>query len=191
VIVVRYQLQDGFSDDVIGVLAKLKCFPAPKVIVLLSAGSPSAVESRQLMLGADCVQRDPVRSDVLMAYLEKYLHSVQSTPPSHSTRLLRFSAATLHPLTRTLQHRDRSVILTPRESMLLELLIAAEPDVVSYETLYNEILERRFRGDTSNMRVLLGKLNISARKVGVALRSSVDVIPKTGYRYRGPDHVLI
>ena len=185
---VRYQLQDGCSDDVISALAGLKRAPPPKIIVLLSAGVSSAIEARQLMLGADCVQRDPIRCDVLVAYLEKYIKSAQAMPPSHSAGVLRFSAATLHPLTRTLQHDDRSVVLTPREALLLELLVGAESEVVSYETLYNEILGRRFRGDTSNMRVLLAKLGLSARRVGLTLRSCVDVIPKTGYRYRGPVH---
>jgi DNA-binding winged helix-turn-helix (wHTH) protein len=78
-------------------------------------------------------------------------------------------------------------VITPREALLLELLIRAEPEVVSYETLYNEILGRKFRGDTSNMRVLLAKLSISARAVGITLRSHINVIPKTGYRYRRLD----
>ena len=45
---------------------------------------------------------------------------------------------------------------------------------------------RRFRGDTSNLRVLLGKLTASAVSLGISLQKWVEVIPKLGYRYRRP-----
>jgi hypothetical protein len=50
--------------------------------------------------------------------------------------------------------------------------------------LYSEILGRRFAGETSNMRVLLGKLGKTTAKVGLDVRQWVEVIPKLGYRYR-------
>ena len=56
--------------------------------------------------------------------------------------------------------------------------------MVSYETLYDKILHRSFGGDTSNMRVLLGSLAASAARIGLTVRSWVEVIPKSGYRYR-------
>ena len=38
----------------------------------------------------------------------------------------------------------------------------------------------------SNMRVLLAKLSTSTRRIGLTLRGSVAVIPKSGYRYNAP-----
>lgn len=181
IILLRYQLQDGFSDDVINAVSNLRRADPPKIIVLLPAGASSSIEARQLTLGADCVLRDPIRSEVLLAYLEKFIRATPMVHPSPPPQVLPFSAATLHPLTRTLQHRERRVVLTPREAKLVELLAGSEGEVVSYETLYNEILGCRFRGDTSNMRVLLAKLAASARKVGIDLRTFVNVIPKSGY----------
>ena len=79
---------------------------------------------------------------------------------------------------------DRTARLTPREVELVECLVATEGEIATYETLFSEILNRPFQGDTSNMRVLLGKLTDSAAGIGLAVRDWVDVIPKLGYRYR-------
>jgi two-component system OmpR family response regulator len=181
VVLVRNHLHDGYSDDVINALVETSQAPATKIIVLLDAGASSTIEARQLTLGADCVQRDPIRSDVLVAYVEKYLRTPRHRR-SGAGRLVRFAQATLDPLDRTLRHAGRSVVLTPREAMLTELLVHSRQEILTYETLYTEILGRKFKGDTSNMRVLLGKLGCSVAQVGFALRDWVEVIPKTGYR---------
>jgi DNA-binding response OmpR family regulator len=186
VVLVRYQLHDGFSNDVITEVTGPGLSFHAKIIVLLSAGIPSSIEARQLEMGADCVQRDPVRSDVLLAYIAKYIQSAPKSPALVPMKQVDFSSATLNPLDRSLQRGDKAILLTPREAMLVELLAGSAGQVVTYEVLYNEILGRKFQGDTSNMRVLLGKLGISARRIGISIRSIVDVIPKTGYRYRRP-----
>ena len=184
VILVRHQLGDGYSDDVIRALSDAGKMPSTKVMVLLAADASSAIEARQLRIGADCVQRDPIRSEVLLAYIEKYLRTESEIRTTAPAKKIHFAGTTVNAVDRTLHHGDRSVILTPREAMLVELLVDAANEVVTYETLYSEILGRRFRGDTSNMRVLLGKLGASVKQAGVSLHECVDVIPKTGYRYR-------
>src|SRR6188472_2509213 len=60
VVLVRHQLQDGYSDDVLALLTERK-LSTVKVVVLLTAGTSSSIEARQVSLGADCVQRDPIR----------------------------------------------------------------------------------------------------------------------------------
>ena len=186
---VRHKLDDGYSDDVIASLAALHLLLSTKVIVLVGAGTPSSTEVRQLTLGADCVLRDPVRTDVLTAYIAKYIGAsrpLRADTARAPTKTVRFCGTILCAVERTLCHGDQTVLLTPKEVALVELLAHSRGDVVTYDTLYGEILGRRFRGDTSNMRVLLGKLGASTRSVGVALRRWVDVIPKTGYRYKCP-----
>jgi len=189
VVLTRRRLGDGYSDDVLTALAAAGLMGAVKVVVLIGAGTPAAVEARQVELGADCVQRDPVRPDVLVEYLVKYLRASKrshrpATPAVSPT--FPFAGARVDPIERQLQVGSASGHLTPHEVALVELLVQSEGEVVTYDTLYSEILSRRFRGDTSNMRVLLGKLAQSARGVGVPLREWVDVIPKLGYRYRRP-----
>jgi len=186
IVLTRHRLGDGYSDDVIFSLSTASLRAATKVIVLIGAGTPSSVEARQVALGADLVQRDPVRTDVLAEYLAKYrglAKRLRTTPPRAFGASFRFAGATIQPAERRIQHGAAVARLTPREIDLVELLFRAAGSVVTYDTLYTEVLGRRFRGDTANMRVLLRLLDASFRSVGLALRTSVEVIPKGGYRY--------
>lgn len=186
IVLTRHKLGDGYSDDVIAAMDPAGLGPATKIIVLTSADTPAGAEARQVAIGADCVLRDPVRTDVLAAYLTKYY----ATPPGRTrhprrvqSKRLRFGGAVFDPTGRTLARGSGSTALTPREVALLEVLLECRGAVASYERLYTDVLGRRFAGDTTNMRVLLGKLAASARNVGIDLRRYVQVIPKTGYRY--------
>ncbi len=189
IVLTRHRLNDGYSDNIFPTLTAARLLPKTKVIVLMAAGSPSATEARQLALGADCVLRDPVRTDVLLAYLTKYSSgspgSATRSASARPTKPLHFAGAILRRADRSFQRGRHAFALTPREVQLVELLLHSRGDVVSYEALFTEILGRPYRGDTSNMRVLLGKLGSSAARVGIALRDWVEVIPKAGYRYRG------
>jgi DNA-binding response OmpR family regulator len=184
VLVIRQKLSDGYSDDVIAFLRSVDLLGRARMIVLLGPAASSAQEARQIALGAEIVLRDPVRSDVLAEYLAKYnalrnrLSQAAAGPMSHV-----FAGGRIDPRERILRHADKTVSLTPREVALVELLRETEGSVVSYESLYEEVIGRRFRGDTSNLRVLLAKLDGSFRAAGLVLRDYVEVIAKTGYRY--------
>jgi DNA-binding response OmpR family regulator len=187
VVVTRQRLADGYSDDVIATLADAALLPTTKVVVLLAASGTSAQEARQVTLGADLVHRDPVRTDVLLEYIARYRATpapVERERAGPAAESFPFLGATVQSMERTIRYRGRSATLTPRQVELIELLVGAPSQVLTYQTLYSEILGRKFRGDTSNMRVLLGKLDATLRPVGLHLRRHVEVIPKTGYRYR-------
>jgi DNA-binding response OmpR family regulator len=188
-LVVRHQLSDGFSDHVLTTIANSGLRGRIRCIVLVPAGTPASDEIRQIELGADCVLRDPLRTGVLLALLEKFERDAILTtgalrPASDDT--LAFAGGSLHCPSRTLTHRQRSRALTPREVELIEALTRSPGQVVRYETLYSEILGRPFRGDTSNMRVLLRKLTASAATLGLPVRDWIEVIAKAGYRYTPP-----
>ena len=188
IVLTRRRLSDGYSDDVLAALASAGQLTTVKVVVLISASTLPAEEARQVALGADCVQRDPVRTDVLLEYLAKYQRLAprlrREAPRAVVPKPCQFAGARVDPIARRITCGRKSVHLTPHEVALAELLAESRGGLVAYETLFSEILGRRFRGDTSSMRVLLGKLAVSARGVGVVLRESVEVIPKLGYRYR-------
>ena len=183
VMLVRHQLEDGYADDVIAALGSGSSPPATRIIVLLAAVASASTEVRLLEIGADCVQKDPIRSDVVLAYIARYIRLSSTVRPAVSSSDIQFAGARLNPLERTLRLREAIVSLTPREVALVEFLAESTDRVVTYESLYNEVLGRRFRGDTSNMRVLLAKLGSSIRPLGLVLQHHVEVIPKTGYRY--------
>ena len=177
-VVTRRKLTDGFSDDILALVAQTS-----RVIVLYPADLPAADATRQVALGADCVLRDPVRTELLLAYLARFNSARPAArPPQAAPKAFRFAGALVDPVTRTLERDGRRTALTPRELELVQLLEESGDSLISYQNLYHEILGRPFRGDTSNMRVLLGKLDISFRRIGVALRDCVAVIPKSGYR---------
>lgn len=190
VVLTRHRLNDGYSDDVLAALADANSGSIAKTIVLLASGTPPGLEARQVKLGAECVLRDPVRTEVLLEYLAKYREARSAAPRETVTpktpQLLSFAGARVHLTDREVRHGQRRVRITPRELDLLEVLAESEDQVVSYQTLFSEILGRRYRGDTSNLRVLLGLLDASMQKTGISLRRWVEVIPKLGYRYRRP-----
>lgn len=182
----RLRLNDGYSDDLISGLKQNNHGPVTRVVVLLPSETLPSVEARQIRLGADCTLRDPVRTEVLLEYLAKFRSrrhaaGASATPPKTS---FPFAGTRVDRVDRQIVHGKRITRLTPREIDLAEALVAAEGQVASYHDLFSEILGRRFRGETSNLRVLLGLLDASTQRVGVKLRDWVEVIPKLGYRYR-------
>lgn len=189
VALIRQKLSDGYSEDAIAALRDGEDRGAVRVLVLVTAGTPAAHEARQLSLGADCVLRDPVRTEVLLEYLARFKSrrkSRRDTPASRPSSI-RFAGAQLQPLERYVEFDGKRVGLTPREVQLAELLVESGGEIATYTALYHEILGRRFRGDTSNLRVLFGKLDRSLRTIGITLRRYVEVVPKTGYRYSPPE----
>ena len=186
VAIVRRELADGYADAVIAALSSCGAQPAAKIIVLLERSGASNHESRQLALGADNVLRDPVRADVLAEYVRKYLTCAHGNPSprprgASRPRTFRFAGAAVFPVARELRHGPACVRLTPREVQLAELLAESPGEVISYVTLFDEILGMRFRGDTGTMRVLLARLDASFRSAGLRLRHHVEVVPKAGY----------
>lgn len=187
-VLTRNRLNDGYSDDILAALRVAGLVPGTRTIVLIRAGTPSAHEARQVALGADCVYRDPARADVLAEYLQRYraagrsIRRSRSRPASAPT--FPFAGATVHPDDRTAERAGRVARLTPRELAFAELLAERQGEVTTYQVLYAELLGRRFAGDTSNMRVLLARLDHTLRRLGIRLRDWLEVIPKSGYRYR-------
>lgn len=188
-VLTRHRLSDGYADDVIAALTESNLISSTKVVVLSAPGILSSAEARLVRLGADCVLHDPVRVEVLLEYLAKYRRASAASPtsrPAPEEKILEFAGGRVLLVDRQWQRGKRVARLTPREISLIETLVQSEGNAVTYHNLFSDILGRRFRGDTANLRVLLGLLDASARKIGIDLRSWVEVIPKLGYRYRRP-----
>jgi DNA-binding response OmpR family regulator len=189
VILTRHHLGVGHAEDVIAALNHAGP-PAPThIVVLLDADVPAPIEARHIAVGADLVQRDPIQPEVLVEYLEKYHHAsrrfrLSSHRGAPLPKPVPFAGGLMYFNEHRLQFGAQTIRLSPREVTLIELLLQARGAMVTYDTLYSEILSRRFYGDTSNLRVLLGKLVRSAHRIGLPLRPWIEVIPKTGYHYR-------
>lgn len=190
-VVVRHQLEDGYSDDILARLQDQSLVTRPKAIVLMAANCTVAAEARQVQLGADLVLRDPLRLPVLLEYLTKY-RSAPAPGSAAATPAVswRFAGVEVFPHEHRISANGRGAHLAPQEVSLLQLLHRQQGRVVTYAVLYGELFNRRFAGETANSRVLLGKVAASFRNVGVDLRAFLKVIPKSGYLYT-PDAPLL
>lgn len=185
VALVRQRLADGSAADAMAALRATPHGHETRCIVLLSADTSSANEARLIELGADCTFRDPIRPEVLLAFLDRWAtrapaRSGGAAAPAPGKLML--AGAALDPLRRTLKRGTSVVTITPRETELAEMLARSAGEVVTYEMLYADILGRPFDGNTTNLRVLLGKLTASLRRLDLDLTASVEVIAKVGYR---------
>lgn len=188
IVLSRHRLHDGYSDDVISLIqtsANPEGTATVKYLVLAPASFSAKQEARQLNLGADCVLRDPLRLEVLLAYLTKFRTKAAAPTAAPGARLSSypFAGATVFPEDQRLEANGRSLHLTPRELEFIQLLHRSAGHAVSYEHLYAELFGRTFSGDTANSRVLLGRLKQSFRQLGIDLGAVVQVLPKSGYKY--------
>ncbi len=184
-LVIRHRLSDGYSDDVFSFLKTTPTSVRPRIIVLMTADTSGRAEARQIELGADCVLRDPVRIEVLLEYVAKY-RAIQKPlnegapieSPSYT-----IAGIEMLPHEHKILHQGESRHIAPQEVALLRMFARSEGKVVTYAALYEELLNRKFAGDTTNCRVLLGKVCASFKRLGVELKTFVQVIPKSGYLY--------
>lgn len=182
VVVTRTHLMDGHSDDLLALLGERELLPGTKIIVLAAADCTSKKEARQLALGADCVLRDPLRTEVLQEYIDKFLRPpAAGVAKAIEPRSFQLGGAMVHPERQLIQYGARSVHLSPKEVELAQLLAESAGKILTYDMLYSELFGRVFSGESANLRVLFGKLSGSCRKLGFDLRAMVRVMPKAGY----------
>lgn len=186
VLVMRHRLKEGYSDDIFAYLEATSFPPPARIIVLMSGDVPPHAEARQIALGADCVLRDPLRIEVLMEYLARFrrLGAQSASVKKPAPASYEIAGVTVLPQERKIAIGSRTFRVAPQEIALVRLFAHANQEVISYPTLYSELFGRRFDGVTTNCRVLLGKVTASFRRLGVDLRNHIEVIPKSGYRYR-------
>ncbi len=187
VVLTRDRLVDGYSDDIFTLLSQSEPRSGPRVIVLAPADFTQKQEARQLSIGADCVIRDPLRPDVLMEYLAKFLHHASTrNPRPMPSEQFNLAGALVSPDQLEMSFGGKSVHVSPREIELARLLAESPGKTITYAFLYSELFNRAFSGDSANLRVLLGKLAASFRKLGLNLRAMIRVTQKTGYCYVPP-----
>jgi DNA-binding response OmpR family regulator len=188
VVLTRAHLDDGYADDVVALLTEKGFLPGTKIIVLIGADCTPRQEARQLALGADCVLRDPLRPEVLLEYITKFTRADREprTPMQLPPDRFSLAGAVFLPDQQTLSRGGRSTHVAPMEIELARLLADSPGKPLTYQLLYGRLFNRAFSGDSSNLRVLLGKLASSYRKLGIDLRATIRVMPKSGYCYNPP-----
>lgn len=185
-IITRYRLEDGYSDEVLSLISASARFATTRVMVLLPANAPTLQEIRQVDLGADCVMRDPLRLEVLLAHVGRNRGRANGSAatafvPEHTFEI---AGVTVHANQFLLAKGGRSVEVAPQVVALLRLLARSIDKVLPYPFIYSELFNRRFTGDTSNARVLLAKAATNMDQLGVDFRTHIKVIAKSGYLYQ-------
>lgn len=190
VIIVRQRFIDGYSDDIMAYVRDHPPRFRPRIIVLALPERNAAAEARQIAIGADCVLHDPIRMEILMEYIEKYLKSANEESPhpdpagrQRSQHSFCIADVEVFPHEHYIEHKKQTLHVAPQEIALLRILAHSPGEVVSYPVLYGDLFGRRFDGDTTNCRVLLGKVSASFSQLQVKLRDYIQVIPKSGYLY--------
>lgn len=185
VVMIRDRFEDGYSDDILAEVRNITTFQRPYIIVLMGPERKASKDARQVALGADCILHDPLPLEILFTYLSKYRTRAPSSPPKEEASIsFSLGDVTVFPQEHRISRRNKTVHVAPQEVALLRLFVRRPGTVIPYPVLYHDLFGRRFSGDTTNCRVLLGKVAASFRELRVNLRTFIEVIPKSGYRYR-------
>jgi DNA-binding response OmpR family regulator len=106
----------------------------PVMVLMLTAAGTPGERVAGLSLGADDYLAKPFHFPELILRI----HALARRKPEMRSRVLRFADVELDPAKRTVTRAGTALDLTPKEFAVLEVLLRAEPGVVSAE----ELLER-------------------------------------------------
>ena len=145
-------------------------------ILMLTAKDGELDEAEALDTGADDYLTKPFSYTVLLARLRALLRrGAHERPAVLEAGDLRFD-----PATRRAWRGDTVVELTAREMALLEFLLRRQGEVVSKQTILDQVWNHEFEGDSNIVEVYIRRLrNKLDRPFG---RAGIGTIRGTGYR---------
>jgi DNA-binding response OmpR family regulator len=170
VVVLDRDLPAVHGDDVCRTLNAEQ--PATKVLMLTAARTTDDVVSG-LALGADDYLAKPFRFAELVARVHALARRAGTARPP----VLRHGDLALDPARRTATRAGCDLELSPKEFGVLEVLMAAEGDVVSLEQLLERVWDANVDPFTNTVRMTIMKLR---RKLGEP--AVLHTVPGAGYR---------
>jgi two-component system OmpR family response regulator len=145
-------------------------------ILMLTAKDGELDEAEALDTGADDYLTKPFSFVVLLARLRALMRRGVPERPS----VLEAGDLRLDPATRTVQRGDVAVELTSRETALLDFLLRRQGDVLSKQTILDNVWDDEFEGDPNIVEVYIRRLrNKLDRPFG---RTAIETIRGAGYR---------
>jgi len=145
-------------------------------ILMLTAKDGELDEAEALDTGADDYLTKPFSFVVLLARLRALMRRGVPERPS----VLEAGDLRLDPATRTVQRGDVAVELTSRETALLDFLLRRQGDVLSKQTILDNVWDDEFEGDPNIVEVYIRRLrNKLDRPFG---RAAIETIRGSGYR---------
>lgn len=148
-------------------------------VLMLTAKDGEYDEADALDLGADDYLTKPFSFVVLLAHLRALIRRGGAERPA----VLTCGELRLDPATRECLHGDRPIVLTARESAVLEYLMRHCGQVVSKSQILTHVWDEQFHGDPNIVEVYVLRLR---RKVGASRGDlALQTIRGAGYRLRG------
>jgi len=145
-------------------------------ILMLTAKDGELDEAEALDTGADDYLTKPFSFVVLLARLRALMRRGVPERPA----VLEAGDLRLDPATRTVQRGDVAVEMTSRETALLEFLLRRQGDVLSKQTILDNVWDDEFEGDPNIVEVYIRRLrNKLDRPFG---RTAIETIRGAGYR---------
>lgn len=148
-------------------------------VLMLTAKDGEYDEADALDLGADDYLTKPFSFVVLLAHLRALIRRGAAERPA----VLTCGGLSLDPATRECLHSDRPIVLTARESAVLEYLMRHCGQVVSKSQILTHVWDEQFHGDPNIVEVYVLRLR---RKIGASHGDlALQTIRGAGYRLRG------
>ncbi len=145
-------------------------------ILMLTAKDGELDEAEALDTGADDYLTKPFSFVVLLARLRALMRRGVPERPS----VLEAGDLRLDPASRTVQRGDVAVEMTSRETALLEFLLRRQGQVLSKQTILDNVWNDEFEGDPNIVEVYIRRLrNKLDRPFG---RAAIETIRGAGYR---------
>jgi two-component system, OmpR family, KDP operon response regulator KdpE len=158
---------------------RLRAWSAVPIIVL-SDFVDERMKVKMLDNGADDYLVQPIRLDELLARI-RAIHRRLAYRTNNASPILNTGDLTVDLSSRSVRVKDQHVPLTHKEYALLKVLAQAHGQLVTYETLLQEIWGREGANERACVRTLVKQLR---RKLGENLDKPTYIVTQAGVGYR-------
>lgn len=169
-------LPDGEGYSVIQAVRKRFSIP----IIVISGRDQEAEKVRSLDMGADDYLEKPFGMEELFARIRAVLRR-SGTAVAPRTGLLRFSSLSLQCETGEVSFGNKNLFPTPMESLILELLMAADGVVVQRRELLEVVWEKAWPGQERSLKVHVSNLRKKLKNLTDGT-VAIESLPGKGYK---------
>ncbi|MDO5293018.1 MAG: response regulator transcription factor [bacterium] len=148
-------------------------------VIIISAKDMVTTKIDLLRLGADDYLTKPFDLGELLARVESIQRRVHKK--EHALEKVTYEELTLVPTSKRAYVGKQEVILTPKEYLLLELLLVNKGQVFTKSSIYEKIWGEEFLGDDNAIKTHISNLRSKLKKAG-AKQEYIETVWGLGYR---------
>ncbi|MGR5965151.1 response regulator transcription factor [Bacillus cereus] len=152
-------------------------------ILFISARHGEMEQIMALEHGADDYITKPFHYEVVMAKIRSHLRRIYGEYASKvQERIVQQSGLQLYPEKMELRLKDRTIMLTKNESLLIEVLLQGCPNIVSREKILEKIWDDSTYVDDNTLRVNITRVRKKLEELGI--QNALDTVRGAGYRLK-------